>query len=128
MRARNEEGSAPIEFVFGVLFVLLLLFGVIEVAFALYGRNVVASSAHEAARAAVEIDASTSEAEALATSVVERSAGNLVEDYTVDVATQRTAERVTVRVLVEARLDPPGPLPVYVPVRMSATSSRETLP
>ena len=124
----SEEGAAPIEFVFGALFVTLLLFGVIEVAFALYGRNVVASSAHEAARAAIELDGTGKDAEAIARATVERGAGGLVDTYDVAVRAQRSDDRLAVSVRVTASLDPPGPLPLKVPVDLTATSVRETLP
>jgi Flp pilus assembly protein TadG len=125
---RNEEGAAPVEFVFAALFATFLLFALIEVAFGLYGRNVVAASAHEAARAAIELGGSAGEAEALARATVRRSAGNLVDDYRVNVGSTRSEERVVVRVQVIARLDPPGPLPMHVPVDLTATAIRETTP
>jgi Flp pilus assembly protein TadG len=123
----SEAGSAPVEFVFGAVFVTLLLFGVIEVAFALYGRNVIASSAHEAARAAVELHG-VRDPETVARSTVERAAGGLIDSYDVAVSSQRSDERMTVQVRVLGRLDPPGPLPLKIPVDLTATSVRETLP
>ena len=128
LERRNEVGAAPVEFIFTVIFTLLLLFGVVEVAFALYGRNVLASSAHEAARSAVELRAGMGDAEALAHNVVARSTGALVEGYEVDVSSVKTGERVIVRVTVAGQLDPPGPLPVKIPVRLTATAMREELP
>lgn len=124
----NEEGAAPIEFIFASLFAMLLLFGVIEVAFGLYGRNVIASSAHEAARAAIELGGSTQDATAIARETVARSTGGLVDDYSVEVASERSNERVTVRVQVTGSLDPPGPLPIRIPVRLSATAVRGATP
>ena len=124
----NEDGTAPIEFVFCALFACFLLFGVIEVTFALYGRNVVASSAHEAARAAVELGGSGRDAEAIARGTVESAAGNLVNGYDVSVASDTSADRIIVRVRVSGHLDPPGPLPVRIPVDLTATSQRETTP
>ena len=112
---------------FGALFVTLLLFGVIEVAFALYGRNVIASSAHEAARAAIELNAIQDPA-TVARSTVERAAGGLIESYDIAVSSARLDERVTVSVRVMGRLDPPGPLPLTIPVDLTATSVRETVP
>lgn len=125
---RGERGSAPAEFVFVALFATFLLFGVIEVALALYGRNVVASSAHEAARAAIELHASASRAEAIAHNTVRRSTGSLVEGYEVTVSSQSSNERVVVRVRVRGHLDAPGPLPLRIPVDLSATAAREVLP
>ena len=125
---RNENGSAPIEFVFCAVFACFLLFGVVEVAFALYGRNVVASSAHEAARAAVELGGSGQGAEAIARGTVERAAGNLIDSYEVAVASTTAEDRVVVQVRVTGQLDPPGPLPIHLPIDLTATTQRETAP
>lgn len=124
----SQEGSAGVEFVFGSLFVSFLLLAVIEVAFSLYGRNVVAASAHEAARAAIELGGGKADAEAVAAATVARSAGTLVDGYDVSVASTRSQERVRVTVRVVGELDPPGPLPVIVPVDLTATSVREIRP
>ena len=124
----SEAGSAPIEFVFCAVFACFLLFGVIEVTFALYGRNVVASSAHEAARAAVELGGTGQDAEAIARRTVARAAGNLVQGYEVNVASTRTDDRVVVQVKVTGHLDPPGPLPIRVPVDVTASTQREAAP
>jgi Flp pilus assembly protein TadG len=124
----SSEGSAPVEFVFGALFACVLLFGVFEVAFALYGRNVLASSAHEAARAAIELGGTSADADAIARDTIERAAGGLVSGYDVAVATGRTDERLVVRVRVIGRLDAPGPLPIHLPVDLTATATREVPP
>jgi Flp pilus assembly protein TadG len=125
---RDDEGSAPVEFVFAALFTTFLLLAVIEVAFALYGRNVLASSAHEAARAAIELGADPAGAEELARSTVQRATGALVSSYEVDVSAARSDDRVTFSVRVAGRLDPPGPLPFEIPVDLTATATRETTP
>lgn len=124
----DESGSAPIEFVFAALFCLFLLFAVFEVAFALYGRNVVVSSAHEAARAVVELGATSADGHAVARSTVERAASGVVSDYTVDVGRVTADDRTVIRVAVSARLDSPGPIPITIPVDVMATASREVLP
>lgn len=127
LRAK-QEGSASIEFVFCAMFACFLLFGVIEVAFAVYGRNVVASSAHEAARAAVELGGNGRDAEAIAHGTVARAAGNLVRGYEVNVASTSSGGRVVVQVQVTGHLDPPGPLPIRLPIDVTATTQRETEP
>jgi Flp pilus assembly protein TadG len=122
---RNQRGSAPLEAIFSIALLLVLVFGLIQVAFVLYGRNVVMSSAHEGARAAVELGGSTAEAAAVATSTVRSATGDLVEGLDVDVAVTRTEERAVVSVSVSGSLDAFGPVPVTVPVSVSATSVRD---
>lgn len=125
---RNEDGAAPVEFIFAALFITFLFLGVVEVAFALYGRNVLASSAHEAARAAIELESTPGDAEAIARKTVARSTGALVDGYEVLVASERSDERVVVRVQVAGHLDPPGPLPIRIPIQLTASAVRETRP
>lgn len=114
----DERGSAPLESVFAIVMLVVLTLGAIQVAFALYARNVVASAAHEGARAIVERGAVEGDARALAAYVVERSAGGLVDDLSVDVATSERAVRVHVRAVTASF----GPVPVTVPLRATATS------
>jgi len=121
----NERGSAPLEAIFSVALLLVLVFGLIQVAFVLYGRNVVISSAHEGARAAIELGGSTSEAAAVATSTVRSATGHLVDSLDVDVAVTHRAERAVVSVSVSGSLDAFGPIPVTVPISVSATSVRD---
>ena len=116
------------EFVFVALFATFLFLGVVEVAFAVYGRNVVASSAHEAARVALELGSSGVDGEAVASHTVERAAGNLIEGYEVAVSSHRSGDRVALTVRVKGAMDPPGPLPIRVPVDLSATAVREVTP
>lgn len=123
-RVAEDAGSAVVETSFALLLVLFLVLGSMEVAFALYGRNVVLSSAHEAARAAVELGRLPDEAEALAAATVERSAGGIVDGLVVDVGMSRT-DVLTVRVRVRALVDPWGPIPYRMPVTADATATRE---
>ncbi|MCA1694613.1 MAG: pilus assembly protein, partial [Actinobacteria bacterium] len=76
----TERGSAPLEAVLSILFVMLLVLGTIEVSLALYGRNVVAAAAHEGARAALELGRGPDSAAAVARSTVRRASGALVRD------------------------------------------------
>jgi Flp pilus assembly protein TadG len=123
-RRRGEEGSAAVESTFALVLLLILVLGTIEVAFALYGRNVVLNSAHEAARAAVELGRTPAEAEALATATVERAAGGLTDELRVEIGVS-TREVVTIGVRVDAVIDPWGPIPFRMPVRARATATRE---
>lgn len=122
----DERGSAPVEAVFSMVLILVLALGIVEVALALYGRNVVAASAHEGARRAVELGRSAEEASALARSTVERSAGGLVNHMRVAVQTTPADERATVTVRVTGLLDVPGPLPALIPVTATATATTQT--
>ena len=113
------------EAIFSIVFLLLLVFGLIQVAFVLYGRNVVISSAHEGARAAVELGRDEVDAADLAESTVRGAAGNLVDNLDVDVGVSRSEDRAVVSVSVSGSLDAFGPIPVSIPVDVSATSVRD---
>jgi hypothetical protein len=124
----NARGSAPVETVFALSILLFLVLGVVEVAFALYGRNVVAASAHEGARAAVELGRGPSDAVAVARRSVLRLAGGLVEGIRIHVEVQSSSTGERVRVRVTGRLRPFGPVPLPLPVDAVATSARNLPP
>jgi hypothetical protein len=126
--SRNARGSAPVDTVFALSILLFLVLGVVEVAFALYGRNVVAASAHEGARVAVELGRDPASAVAIARRSVIRSAGGLVEGLQVGVEVQASPSGEQVRVRVTGRLRPFGPVPLPLPVDAVATSSRHLAP
>ena len=122
MRTRAPEtGSTLVETVFALLFLCFLCFAVAQIAFTLYGRNVVMSSAHEAARAAVELGRTSSDAEDVARRTVVDAAGGIVRDLEVEV-TKTFAKPATVVVTVSGRLDSFGPLPTIVPVSVTTTA------
>ena len=125
-RDRHERGSAPIEATFALLLLLFLVLGAIEVAFALYGRNVVLASAHEGARAAVELGRTEAEAVVLARDTVDRAAGGVVDRLSVDVSVAR-ADVMIVEVQVRGVVDAWGPIPFPLPVTANATATRELL-
>jgi hypothetical protein len=102
-----------------------MVFGLIQVAFVLYGRNVVISSAHEGARAAVEIGRDATDAAVVAESTVRGAAGGLVDNLDVDVSITHSGERAIVSVSVSGSLDAFGPVPVSIPVDVSATSVKD---
>jgi Flp pilus assembly protein TadG len=120
-----EEGSGPLELTFAIVFLMLLSLGAIQVGLTLYARNVVLSAAHEGARAAVELGRQTSDASETARRYVERVAGGVVDDLRVSTSTIETRGRLFTRVMVTGRLDVPGPVPVSIPVRTTATAGRE---
>jgi Flp pilus assembly protein TadG len=121
----TEEGSAPLELTFAIVFLMLLSLGAIQVGLTLYARNVVLSAAHEGARAAVELGRETSDASETASRYVERAAGGVVDDLRVATSTIETRGRLFARVMVTGRLDVLGPVPVSIPVRTTATAGRE---
>lgn len=104
---------------------MVMVVGLIEVAFALYGRNVVAASAHEGARAAIELGRSRTEAVAVARQTVKGSAGGLIDNLKVGVSVQRLFERSIIHVRVSGVLKSFGPVPMPIPVTTTATSTRE---
>ena len=120
----GERGSAPLEAIFAIVFLLLLVLGTLQVALALYARNVVASSAHDGARAAVELGRDPSSAERVARAVILRSAGGLVDDLDVAAGMIDSVESETVRVVVRGTLTPLGPIPVSIPFVTTARASR----
>lgn len=117
---RSEAGSAPVEATFAIVLLMVIVLGVVEVAFALYSRNVVAAAAHEGARAALEFGSTADEAARVARSTVETSAGGLVTDLEIDVARSATDRERRVVVQVTGRLKPFGPVPIAVPFRETA--------
>ena len=107
---------------------MFLVLGVIEVAFALYGRNVVLASAHEGARAAVELGRDPGEAAAIAEQTVRRATGSLVEDLQVNVSTHRLAGASIVSVRVTGVVDAFGPVPFPIHVDTVARAAMESIP
>jgi hypothetical protein len=107
---------------------LFLVLGTVQVAFAVYARNVMAASAHEGARAAIELGRSPADAVAVARRTVVRSAGGLVEGLRVSVTIQRIGADSVVRVRISGWLKALGPVPLPLPVDAVATSTRNTAP
>lgn len=126
-RARGEAGSAVVESVFGILFLMLLVMGAIQVTFALYGRNVLLAAAHDGARAAIELGRDPASADALATDTITSSAGGMVRDLDVHTSFRRVGDQVIVRVSVRSSLEPMGPVPILIPVTATSTVSRRAL-
>ena len=123
---RGDRGSAPLEAVVAIVFLMLMAIGAIEIAFVLYGRNVLAASAHEGARVAIEMGRAPSEAVAVATNTVEGTVGGLVRDLDVSVATSGVPGGSAVKVTVSGVLEPFGPIPIPIRFSSSATAVRST--
>ena len=126
LKSRGERGSAAIESVVSIVLLVFMFLAVVEVAFSLYARNVIAASAHEGARAAVERGRSIAEAEAIALQTVHRSAGGLVEGLNVDVGVRASGDRSIVSVSVGGVLNAFGPVPVPMNFRTEAHAVAET--
>jgi TadE-like protein len=109
-------------------FLMLLVLGTIEVALALYGRDVVAAAAHEGARAAVELGRDPADARFVAQRTVRRASGSLVRDLAVKVSTHATGSTSYVRVRIAGWLRPLGPIPFAVPVSAVATVAKGVHP
>ena len=105
-----------------MLFLLFVVLGLIEVAFALYGRNVIMAAAHEGARAAVELGRDPDHGSAVASTTVRKAAGGLVDDLDVSVASEDDARGMLVTVRVTGVLDAFGPIPLPLPVTAQASA------
>jgi hypothetical protein len=123
-----ERGSAPVESLLAIVILLFLALGVVEVAFALYGRNVVAASAHEGARAGIEVGRSPADAAAVASRAVRSAAGALISHLKVDSAATRIGGRLVVRVRVSGTMESFGPVPFPIPVSAAAAATRDVVP
>ncbi|MGH2808185.1 MAG: TadE/TadG family type IV pilus assembly protein [Actinomycetota bacterium] len=119
-----DEGSAVLESIFGIILVMTLVLGVIQVGLALYARNVVAAATHEGARAAIELGARDGDAVAITRRTIHDAAGGVTRDLSVDATQERSGDEVAVHVRVEAMLEPFGPIPISIPVVATATASR----
>ena len=120
----RERGSAPLESIFAIAFLMALALGVAQLALTLYGRNVVIASAHEGARAATELGRDVGEAEVIARRTTRSAAGSLVEDLDVVVSTQSDGDDLLVTVQLRGTLASIGPVPLPLPIDVSATSIR----
>jgi Flp pilus assembly protein TadG len=121
----RERGSALVESLGALVLLLVMVLGVIQISLALYGRNVVISAVHDAARAAVEREAHIPEAHGVARRAIQRAAGGLLRDLNVMVdVTREEGEVVTVR--ADAVIRAPGPIPLPLPVSATARAARET--
>ena len=124
----SERGSAAVESVFAVVFLIFMALAVTQVGLALYARNVISSSAHEAARAAIELGRDPQDAVAVAQRTVRSAAGGLVGDIAVEVTTRPAGESSLVVVQVAGRVRSLGPIPLPVPVKTQASSTMEAPP
>ena len=120
----EERGSALVESIVAIVFLILLSLGVAQLALTLYGRNVVIASAHEGARAATELGRSEQEAEAIALRTTRSASGSLVDDLEIDVLTEPAGEDDLIIVRLSGRLAAVGPVPITIPVEVQASSLR----
>lgn len=125
MSSNSERGSAVVESVAAISFILLLVLGTVQVALTLYARNIVMSAVHDGARSAVEIGGTETDAAAVASASIARSTGTLVENLRVDARTRIVSDRYLVRVVATGLLDAPGPVPLKLPIAFNASTSRE---
>ena len=108
-----------------IVVLMFLALGTIEVAFALYARNVVGAAAHEGARAAAELGGSRNDASDVVRAAVTKAAGGLVRDLRVQTTVARRGVRSVIRVHVAGMLKPFGPVPLPVPLKATASVTRE---
>ena len=126
MLKESESGSAPLETIFAMVLLVLLVLGAIQVSLVLYARNVLASAAHEGARSAIESGRDPATADRIATSVVHRSAGGLVDELDVSTMVDERGGSEIVLVRVTGTVGSLGPIPVSVPFSTTARASRST--
>jgi hypothetical protein len=120
----SERGSALVESIFAIVFLMLLSLGVAQLALTLYGRNVVIASAHEGARAATELGRTEEEAMAIALRTTRSATGSLVDDLEIEVLTEPAGEDALITVRLRGRLAAIGPVPISIPVEAQASSVR----
>ena len=119
----NERGAVPIEATFAIVLLMLLSLGVIQVALALYARNIVISAAHEGARAAIERGTDEETAAAIARETVRRASGSLVDDLQVDVRSIQRSGELHVAVQLRGVVSNLGPIPFPITLSSRATAS-----
>ncbi len=124
---RDPRGSAAVESIFAMVLLLMLTLGVLQVVLVLYGRNVVISAAHEAARAAIELGRTPEEGHNIAVTTMRRAAGGLLQGMSVRVGAEAEGARYVVTVDVAGTIRTLGPVPIPVPISASATAVREEL-
>ena len=120
----HERGSALVESIFAIVFLMVLTLGVTQLALTLYGRNVVIASAHEGARAATELGRSQREAEEIALRTTRSATGSLVDDLEIEVLSEPAGEDALITVRLTGRLAAVGPVPISIPVEAQASSLR----
>lgn len=121
MKLLDERGNAIIQFPVALLLLMVLTLGIAQVSFTLYAKNVLASSAHEGARAAAENGRSLDDARLIATEVIRRATGKMAELLRVNVDHAPVlggGESVQVEVLAELR--PWGVVPFSIPMTARA--------
>jgi len=123
----SQRGSAPVETIFAFVFVMILALGVVQIAFTLYARNIVMTSAHEAARAAVERGRTEAEAHAIVRRVLRQGAGGIFRATRVQVVRRVEGTRLVVSVAVAGTIRSLGPFPASLPVTARGGAAGEAV-
>lgn len=124
----EQDGSAPLDAVFGIVILMLLALGTMQIALTLYAHNAVRASAYEAARAAAEIGATGAHARSVALQTVAGTAGGLVEGIRISLSRRAAPEGPVVFVEITGRQRAIGPIPLAFPIDVTASSLVEELP
>lgn len=124
----GQHGSAPFEAIVGIVILMVLTLGAIQIAVTVYAHNAVRASAYEGARAAAELGTRSHEARAVAERAVSRAAGGLLRGIRVTVARGDAPEGPIVRVEVSATQRAVGPVPIELGVRAAASTLLEQPP
>lgn len=124
----DQRGAAVLDSIVGIAILMLMTTGVIQVALAVYANNAVRASTYEAARAAAVVGGIESEAHSVARRALERTAGGLVGSVSISLSYRAAPEGRVVVVEVVGRQRPPGPVPIELPLRASASALVEQVP
>lgn len=123
--ALDERGSNPVEFVLVGTLLTALTLAVLQLAFAIYVRNVLHDAAVEGAYYAALADTTTQEGEERAREVIRRAVGaSYADDITV--APSRQGEKDTVEVRIRATLPVFGLLGVPAGLQVEAQAPAES--
>ena len=122
---RDDRGSHPVEFVLVGTLLTALTLAVLQLAFAIYVRNVVHDAAVEGAYYAALADTTAKEGEERAREVIRRAVGpSYAEDITV--ASARREGRETVEVRIRTTLPVFGLIGVPAALQVEASAPAES--
>lgn len=124
----DERGSLLVESTFAIVMLMGIALSVVQVSLSLYASHVIADSAHQGARAALELGASRDDATSVARAWVEKAAGKIVRDLDVSATVAQRGDLSIVKVVVSGTIEPLGPLPLRLHVEEEATVTRQNEP
>lgn len=126
-RRRDQRGSAVVDFVFVLVLLLPLVFGILQLALVMHVRNTLAAAAAEGARAGAVLGAAGGVA---ATTTREQIVGAVDPRYASDIAVARTTIGGAPAVMVTVRAEVPTLVigGLGFPIEVSGNAAIERLP